>query len=120
MFKECNNIRVFSTFMSVWHDDSRIFLILLLLVVHNLKASLFYVYDDSHVSKHPKSQAVSRSNEDILLKMGGLSNGQDVPLIEGQVKEKSAFYKKIASALFYGIASFMITVVNKTILTTYS
>lgn len=33
--------------------------------------------------------------------------------------DNSLFWKKIFSALFYGIASFMITVVNKTILTTY-
>lgn len=33
--------------------------------------------------------------------------------------DNSLFWKKILSALFYGIASFMITVVNKTILTTY-
>lgn len=33
--------------------------------------------------------------------------------------DNALFWKKILSALFYGIASFMITVVNKTILTTY-
>lgn len=31
----------------------------------------------------------------------------------------SPLYKKVGSALFYGIASFLITVVNKTVLTTY-
>lgn len=33
--------------------------------------------------------------------------------------QSALFVKKIGSALFYGIASFMITVVNKTVLTTY-
>lgn len=33
--------------------------------------------------------------------------------------ERQLYIKKISSALFYGIASFMITVVNKTVLTTY-
>lgn len=33
--------------------------------------------------------------------------------------QRSLFCKQIGSALFYGIASFMITVVNKTVLTTY-
>jgi solute carrier family 35 protein len=52
--------------------------------------------------------------------MVGILNGQDAPLLEGQIKERGAFFKKIGSAVFYGVASFMITVVNKTILTTYS
>lgn len=30
------------------------------------------------------------------------------------------FFKKVSSAVFYGVASFMITVVNKTVLTTFS
>lgn len=33
--------------------------------------------------------------------------------------DNSLFWKKILSAIFYGVSSFMITVVNKTILTTY-
>ncbi|KAL3284914.1 hypothetical protein HHI36_019046 [Cryptolaemus montrouzieri] len=32
---------------------------------------------------------------------------------------ENIFFKKIISALFYGVASFMITIVNKTVLTTY-
>lgn len=34
--------------------------------------------------------------------------------------ERSLVFKKVASAIFYGVASFMITVVNKTVLTSYS
>lgn len=33
--------------------------------------------------------------------------------------DKTLVFKKVSSAVFYGIASFMITVVNKTVLTTY-
>ncbi|XP_074034478.1 UDP-sugar transporter UST74c [Leptinotarsa decemlineata] len=39
--------------------------------------------------------------------------------IQEEVSEQKLFFRKILSALFYGVASFMITVVNKTILTTY-
>lgn len=54
--------------------------------------------------------------------MVGNSNEDNVPLIEGHshVRERSALFKKIASAVVYAVASFMITVVNKTVLTTYS
>ncbi|XP_011880508.1 PREDICTED: UDP-sugar transporter UST74c [Vollenhovia emeryi] len=34
--------------------------------------------------------------------------------------EQNAMFARVASALFYGLSSFMITVVNKTILTTYA
>lgn len=36
-----------------------------------------------------------------------------------EVSETSLFFKQVLSAVFYGVASFMITVVNKTVLTTY-
>lgn len=36
-----------------------------------------------------------------------------------QIPPKSDLYKKVGSALFYGIASFLLTVVNKTVLTSW-
>lgn len=39
--------------------------------------------------------------------------------IQEEVADPKVFLKKILSALFYAVASFMITVVNKTVLTTY-
>lgn len=36
-----------------------------------------------------------------------------------QNEDVTLYFKKISSALFYGMASFMITVVNKTVLTSY-
>ncbi|XP_050515223.1 UDP-sugar transporter UST74c [Diabrotica virgifera virgifera] len=36
-----------------------------------------------------------------------------------EINEQSLFWKKVLSAVFYGISSFMITVVNKLVLTTY-
>lgn len=38
---------------------------------------------------------------------------------DGSHPNGAVYFKKIGSALFYGVASFMITVVNKTVLTTY-
>ncbi|XP_076271736.1 UDP-sugar transporter UST74c fringe connection [Rhynchophorus ferrugineus] len=40
--------------------------------------------------------------------------------VQDDTSDSSMFCKKILSALFYAVASFMITVVNKTVLTTYS
>ncbi|KAF2899371.1 hypothetical protein ILUMI_06814 [Ignelater luminosus] len=40
-------------------------------------------------------------------------------LNDGNNDSQGIFMKKICSALFYGVASFMITVVNKTVLTSY-
>lgn len=39
--------------------------------------------------------------------------------VDDNESEKKIFFKRMASALFYGVASFMITVVNKTVLTTF-
>lgn len=36
-----------------------------------------------------------------------------------QTEDVSSYFKKIATALFYGLSSFMITVVNKTVLTSF-
>ncbi|XP_057654964.1 UDP-sugar transporter UST74c isoform X1 [Diorhabda carinulata] len=36
-----------------------------------------------------------------------------------EINEQTLFWRKVLSALFYGIASFMITVINKLVLTTY-
>lgn len=36
------------------------------------------------------------------------------------VNNKSILFKRVASALFYGVASFMITIVNKAVLTSYN
>ncbi|EDW41878.1 GM24331 [Drosophila sechellia] len=59
-------------------------------------------------------------------KMGGsadrasLLNGSGSKELSHREREDSAlFVKKIGSALFYGLSSFMITVVNKTVLTSY-
>ncbi|XP_017014546.3 UDP-sugar transporter UST74c [Drosophila takahashii] len=51
---------------------------------------------------------------------GSLLNGSDSKELSHREREDSAvFVKKIGSALFYGLSSFMITVVNKTVLTSY-
>lgn len=51
----------------------------------------------------------------------GLSAGGDTgsPMSASAAAAAAPVYKKVASAVFYGLASFLITVVNKTVLTTY-
>ncbi|XP_037933352.1 UDP-sugar transporter UST74c-like [Teleopsis dalmanni] len=64
--------------------------------------------------------------------MGGTSNGSTsldiqlngstsslLPKDTRKDEDPTLYFKKIASAFFYGMASFMITVVNKTVLTSY-
>lgn len=45
--------------------------------------------------------------------------GTDQESAAATAQQRGVFCKKIGSAIFYGLASFMITVVNKTVLTTY-
>lgn len=51
--------------------------------------------------------------------MGQLTAATTPLLEESIMTPRSVYCKKIGSALFYGLASFMITVINKTVLTTY-
>jgi hypothetical protein len=49
-------------------------------------------------------------------------SGDEAPLLDGAAaadRTKAVFWK-VLSAVMYGVASFMITVINKTVLTTYS
>lgn len=48
-------------------------------------------------------------------------SSDEVPLLDSATEDrKKAVFWKILSAVMYGVASFMITVINKTVLTTYS
>ncbi|XP_059489554.1 UDP-sugar transporter UST74c-like [Neocloeon triangulifer] len=57
------------------------------------------------------------SDEDSAPLVGGASSNIERSNIN--IKKNALFWKKIISAVFYGVASFMITVINKTVLTTY-
>ncbi|XP_055376764.1 UDP-sugar transporter UST74c [Condylostylus longicornis] len=50
--------------------------------------------------------------------MASTSNSDSVPLINND--NTVSYLRKVGSAAFYGVSSFMITVVNKTVLTSYS
>lgn len=50
--------------------------------------------------------------------MGVVGNGIGLN-DDGSSDRQSLMFKRVGSAVFYGAASFMITVVNKTVLTTY-
>lgn len=49
-----------------------------------------------------------------------ITSSDKEPLIEEQPDKPSTTWLKVSSALFYGVSSFMITVVNKSVLTSYS
>ncbi|KAH8257152.1 hypothetical protein KR038_004688 [Drosophila bunnanda] len=70
--------------------------------------------DDSHRDDdEPESKGALAGGVALL-------NGSGSKELSHREREDSAvFIKKIGSALFYGISSFMITVVNKTVLTSY-
>jgi hypothetical protein len=49
------------------------------------------------------------------------TSSDEAPLLDGSAPDrKKVVFWKILSAVLYGVASFMITVINKTVLTTYS
>lgn len=67
-------------------------------------------------------------NNSLTLELSGLNSnnkggGSTSSLISKETRQQkedvTLYFKKVASALFYGMASFMITVVNKTVLTSY-
>ncbi|XP_037821960.1 UDP-sugar transporter UST74c [Lucilia sericata] len=51
--------------------------------------------------------------------MGGSTSSLNSKELRQQKEDVTLYFKKISSALFYGLSSFMITVVNKTVLTSY-
>lgn len=49
------------------------------------------------------------------------TSGDESPLLDGGAADRTKIvFWQILSAVLYGVASFMITVINKTVLTTYS
>lgn len=50
---------------------------------------------------------------------GGSTNSLNSKELRQKQEDVTLYFKKISSALFYGLSSFMITVVNKTVLTSY-
>lgn len=51
--------------------------------------------------------------------IGGSTTSLNSKELRQKQEDVTLYFKKISSALFYGISSFMITVVNKTVLTSY-
>ncbi|KAM7356662.1 UDP-sugar transporter UST74c-like [Cochliomyia hominivorax] len=51
--------------------------------------------------------------------IGGSTSSLNSKELRQQKEDVTLYFKKISSALFYGLSSFMITVVNKTVLTSY-
>jgi hypothetical protein len=48
-------------------------------------------------------------------------SSDEAPLLDSAAADRTkVFFWKVLSAVMYGVASFMITVINKTVLTTYS
>lgn len=69
----------------------------------------------------PGTSLAMNTDEDkeLLLLPGEQKRDCESGVTNGSALKKSTFFQKISSAAFYGLASFMITVVNKTVLTYY-
>ncbi|XP_067646148.1 UDP-sugar transporter UST74c-like [Eurosta solidaginis] len=67
--------------------------------------------------------ATHNSDDKVSLELANDSDDEsNVGLLTKEQRQKedsTLFFKKVGSALFYGLSSFMITVVNKTVLTSY-